>query len=186
MNIAASQFKQPIEVSSKVSFTRFHYGIHTEFQGEVREIRGLSCLISYWSEGSLKEIQIPSDRVRVQDSLIQSWWESILKIDQTDPIDRVLGDSEDVKNLDAIGRGKKGFGHGSIDMKPIRRKRKNGHVWEKYQPWYQWEDETGKHCRYLRKGVDLAVQKLIDKGATVEQILETIGKSKDQSRGKTR
>ena len=290
MNIAASQFKQPIEVSSKVAFTRFHYGIQTEFQGEVREIRGLSCLISYWSEGEVKEIQIPTDRVRVQDSLIQSWWDSILKIDQTDPIDRVLGDSEDLKEdalgnmdpkgikvgdlvnpadfyerstvdaglsllrrksgmvkvlevspimltleskailgyditvmrrdckhferpvqeitplnidpidrvlgdsldvvedrkTDALGRGLKGKGHGSIDWKPIRRKRKNGHVWEKYQPWYQWEDETGKHCRYLKKGTDLAVQKLIDQGATVDQILETIGKKRDESRGKTR
>ena len=71
-------------------------------------------------------------------------------------------------------------------MKPVRRKRKNGRIWEKYQAWYQWEDEVGKHCRYLRKGVDLTVQRLIDEGATVEMILESIGKSKDSSKGKTR
>lgn len=185
MNIAASQFKQPIEVRSKVSFARFHYGIQTEFQGEVREIRGLSCLVSYLSEGEVKEIQIATDRVRLQDPLIELFWKTIL---QNDPIERVLGDSDaaEYRKTDALGRGLKGKGHGSIDWKPVHRRRNNGRIWQTYQPWYQWEDETGKHCRYLRKGVDRTVQALIDKGAAVEQILEAIGKSKGQSGGKTR
>ena len=125
--------------------------------------------------------------MRVQESTTETWWRDIVGVE---PLERVLGDSRDIEitplKIDAIGRGKKGHGHGSIDMKPVRRKRKNGHVWEKSQPWYQWEDEAGKHCRYLKKGVDLTVQRLLDEGATVEMILESIGKSKSESKGKTR
>ena len=270
MNIAVDRIKPSIAPYRGVSFTSTHYGVSTAFQGEIKEVRGSSCIISYWCDGDLKEVQLPIDRVTVQESLTETWWRDIVGVP---PLEKVLGDSEDLKEdalgnmdpkgikvgdlvdpsdfyegnrnnvdaelsllrrksgmvrvlevspiiltleseavlgyditvqrrdcrhferpveeiaplkIDAIGRGKKGFGHGSIDMKPVRRKRKNGRIWEKYQAWYQWEDEVGKHCRYLRKGVDLTVQRLIDEGATVEMILESIGKSKDSSKGKTR
>ena len=187
MNIAVDRIKPSIAPYRGVSFTSTHYGVSTAFQGEIKEVRGSSCIISYWCDGDLKEVQLPIDRVTVQESLTETWWRDIVGVP---PLEKVLGDSADIEitplKIDAIGRGKKGFGHGSIDMKPVRRKRKNGRIWEKYQAWYQWEDEVGKHCRYLRKGVDLTVQRLIDEGATVEMILESIGKSKSESKGKTR
>ena len=185
MNIGRSEVKErAIEVGQAVTFDRFSYGEQVTFDGLVREIKGSACLIKYWDEGQLKEIQIPIRAARLSEWRMGDWWTQILDAERSE---RVLGDSE-IKPLkiDAIGRGKKGFGHGSIDWKPVRRKRKNGRIWESKQPWYQWEDESGKHCRYLRKGVDVEVQRLLDEGATVSMILESIGKSKTESKGKTR
>lgn len=185
MNIGRSEVKErAIEVGQAVTFDRFSYGERVAFDGLVREVNGSACLIKYWDEGQLKEIQTPLKSVRLSEWVIGDWWKKILDAEQSE---RVLGDSEvEPLKIDAIGRGKKGFGHGSIDMKPVRRKRKTGRIWETQQPWYQWEDESGKHCRYLRKGQDLMVQRLLDEGATVEMILESIGKSKTASKGKTR
>jgi hypothetical protein len=186
MNIGRSEVKErAIEVGQAVSFDRFSYGERIPFDGLVREVNDRSCLIKYWDEGQLKEIQVPIRSVRLSEWVVGDWWKNILDAE------RVLGDKEYIDEvaplkIDAIGRGKKGFGHGSIDMKPVRRKRKSGRIWESKQAWYQWEDESGKHCRYLRKGQDLTVQRLLDEGATVEMILESIGKSKESSKGKTR
>ena len=138
------------------------------------------------------QLQLKPDPIAVDEfvgshSLLKDWWTSILNSLPKD--EEVLGDRKselDLTKIDAIGRGKKGYGHGSIDWKPISRKRKNGRIWTTYQPWYQWEDSNGKHCRYLRKGTDLVVQELIDKGATVENILETIGHDKNERKRKTR
>lgn len=87
----------------------------------------------------------------------------------------VLGDSADSPTpppLDALGRGRKGYAHGSIAYKTCRRQRKSGQVKEYQQAWYQWQDKTGKHCRYLSRKKAEAVQKLLDEGATVSKILE--------------
>lgn len=186
MNIAADRIKQNL-AGKNVTFTIGWNGAHTSFQGEVIEARDHYAIIDFWVEGNKHQVQVPNHLIHKSEDTVGNWWSNFLN---PCPLEKVLGDSGDIEiaplKIDAIGRGKKGFGHGSIDMKPVRRKRKNGRIWEKYQAWYQWEDEVGKHCRYLRKGVDLTVQRLIDEGATVEMILESIGKSKDSSKGKTR
>ncbi len=85
----------------------------------------------------------------------------------------VLGDSLDsLPQRDALGRGCKGYAHGSIAYKTCRRQRKSGQVKEYQQAWYQWQDKTGKHCRYLNQKKAAAVQQMLDEGATVPQILE--------------
>ncbi|MBC7516512.1 MAG: hypothetical protein H7237_08810 [Alkalinema sp. FL-bin-369] len=187
MNIAADRIKQNLAGKS-VTFTMGWDGVPKDFQGEVVEARDHYAIIDFWVEGNRRQVQVPNHLIHKSEDTVGNWWRNFVG---SCPSERVLGDRRDIEEIaplkiDAIGRGKKGFGHGSIDMKPVRRKRKNGHVWEKSQPWYQWEDESGKHCRYLRKGVDLTVQRLIDEGATVEMVLESIGKSKDSSKGKTR
>lgn len=105
------------------------------------------------------------------------------------PKERVLGDSIDdqpeERKTDALGRGLKGYGHGSIDYKQISRKRKSGRVWQSYQAWYQWEDGEGKHCRYLSKQQVLVVKDLLEHGATVDDVLEAIDSSRER-RKKTR
>jgi hypothetical protein len=174
---------QKITIGMVVSFD------HDEFliDGKVKAIEEHMIGIDYWEKDCLRRIWLPSDAVRIADQGVNDW------IEPRDLGKRVLGDSIDDQDFatgerltDALGRGLKGKGHGSIDWKKVERKRKSGKTWTTYQPWYQWEDERGKHCRYLRKGVDLEVQRLLDEGATVEMILESIGKSKSKSKGKTR
>jgi hypothetical protein len=190
MNIGRPSVREKvqIQVDHAVRFSFYRFGKIIYMDGLVRAVNEKSYLIKYWDEGVIREIQIPHASADLAEWLIGDWWRDIINAEESE---RVLGDKDYIDEvaplkIDAIGRGKKGFGHGSIDMKPVRRKRKSGRIWESKQAWYQWEDESGKHCRYLRKGVDLTVQRLIDEGATVEMILESIGKSKDSSKGKTR
>lgn len=183
MNIAKSDFKPGLEIGKIVEF---EHDSGDYYDGKVTTIIGSAVCVEFYRLGEIESVVRGFNEIRLVDQTVNDWWSSIV-----DPLsERVLGDKEDCEpdplKIDAIGRGKKGFGHGSIDWKPVKRKRKSGRVWESKQAWYQWEDERGKHCRYLRKGVDLAVQRLLDEGATVEQILDSIGKSKSNSKGKTR
>lgn len=166
-------------------FVEFQHDDEDYYDGKITTIIGSMACVEFQYFGETQTVTRGFDEIRLTDQLGVAWWTKIL-----DPLseEEVLGDREpDLTKIDAIGRGKKGFGHGSIDWKPISRKRKNGKIWATSQPWYQWEDEAGKHCRYLRKGTDLAVQRLIDEGLTVEQILESISLGdKNEKRRKTR
>jgi hypothetical protein len=76
---------------------------------------------------------------------------------------------------DSLGRGRKGFAHGSIVTTTVHRPRKSGKVATYQQTWYQWQDESGqKHSRYLSKTKAQEVQRLIDAGAIVAEILAAI------------
>ncbi|NJM47079.1 MAG: hypothetical protein HC860_13705 [Alkalinema sp. RU_4_3] len=75
-------------------------------------------------------------------------------------------------NNDSLGRGRKGFAHGSIVTTTVTRPRKSGKVATYQQLWYQWQDESGhKHSRYLSKTKAKEVQRLIDDGSIVANIL---------------
>lgn len=166
-------------------FIEFEHDNGDFYDGKITQIIGEMASIEYLYFGEKKTATRGIYEIRLTDQIGAKWWTTIL-----DPLSKeeVLGDREpDPLKIDAIGRGKKGFGHGSIDWKPVRRKRKNGRIWQTKQPWYQWEDQAGKHCRYLRKGTDLMVQRLIDEGGTVEMILEAISLGdKKEKRRKTR
>jgi hypothetical protein len=87
----------------------------------------------------------------------------------------VLGDSLQSPpplNRDALGRGRKGQAHGSISYKTITRTRKSGKVKAYQQAWYQWQDATGKHCRYLNQQQAVEIRRMLDDGAIVAEILE--------------
>jgi hypothetical protein len=89
----------------------------------------------------------------------------------------VLGDSPQSLpplNRDALGRGRKGQAHGSIAYKTITRTRKSGKVKAYQQAWYQWQDATGKHCRYLNQQQAAEVRRMLDNGAIVVEILDAI------------
>jgi hypothetical protein len=89
----------------------------------------------------------------------------------------VLGDSPQSPpplNRDALGRGRKGQAHGSIAYKTITRTRKSGKVKTYQQAWYQWQDATGKHCRYLNRKQVAEVRRMLDEGAIVAEILDVI------------
>jgi hypothetical protein len=91
------------------------------------------------------------------------------------PSENVLGDSlksPPPLNRDALGRGRKGQAHGSISYKTITRTRKSGKVKTYQQAWYQWQDATGKHCRYLNQQQAAEVRRMLDEGAIVAEILD--------------
>jgi hypothetical protein len=90
----------------------------------------------------------------------------------------VLGDSpKPLPTNDSTGRGRKGKAHGSIAIKTITRTRKSGQVRTYQQAWYQWQDKTGKHCRYLKLPQLKQVQTLLDRGALVPEILALLAKA---------
>jgi hypothetical protein len=80
---------------------------------------------------------------------------------------------------DSLGRGRKGYAHGSmtsgrsqtIALKTTTRRRKSGQVKTYQQAWYQWQDSTGKHCRYLSQKQADEVQAMLEAGAIVAEIL---------------
>jgi hypothetical protein len=93
------------------------------------------------------------------------------------PPENVLGDSlQSIPQLnrDALGRGLKGQAHGSISYKATTQIRKSGKAKTYQQPWYQWQDATGKHCRYLNQRQAAEVRRMLDEGAIVAEILDVI------------
>jgi hypothetical protein len=89
--------------------------------------------------------------------------------------ENVLGDSlksPPPLNRDALGRGRKGQAHGSIAYKTTTQTRKSGKVKTYQQAWYQWQDATGKHCRYLNKAQAIEVGRMLEEGAIVAEILD--------------
>jgi hypothetical protein len=93
------------------------------------------------------------------------------------PSKSVLGDSPQSLpplNCDSLGRGRKGQAHGSIAYKNITRTRKSGKVKTYQQAWYQWQDATGKHCRYLNEKQSAEVRRMLEDGAIVAEILDEI------------
>jgi hypothetical protein len=90
------------------------------------------------------------------------------------PSKSVLGDrvqSSPPLNCDVLGRGRKGQAHGSIAYKTITRTRKSGKVKAYQQAWYQWQDATGKHCRYLNQQQAAEVRRMLEDGAIVVEII---------------
>jgi hypothetical protein len=179
------QFKAaPAHCFTVGKFVEIEYDDGNHYDGKITTVIGSMACVEFFYLGDAKTVTRGFNELRLVDQITADWWSTIL-----DPLseEEVLGDSEpDLTKIDTIGRGKKGFGHGSIDWKPVTRKRKNGKIWTTKQPWFQWEDQRGKHCRYLRKGNDLMVQKLIDSGADVETVLDAIGHDKNEKKRKTR
>jgi hypothetical protein len=104
------------------------------------------------------------------------------------PPKNVLGDSLQSPpplNRDALGRGRKGQAHGSIAYKTITQTRKSGKVKTYQQAWYQWQDPTGKHCRYLNKAQTAEVQRRLNEGAIVAAILAYLNQPKPQAVSKS-
>lgn len=63
---------------------------------------------------------------------------------------RVLGGSETLT------------AHGWIEFRAVKRKRKNGDVWECKQAWLHWEEPGGKkRSRYIPKGKFADVETLV-------------------------
>jgi hypothetical protein len=108
------------------------------------------------------------------------WQQEEIPYPASSPIPKsVLGDSpKPPSHNDSLGRGLKGHAHGSIALKTTTRRRKSGQVKTYQQVWYQWQDTTGKHCRYLTQKQAAEVQKLLDEGAIVAEILAIIDRRK--------
>jgi hypothetical protein len=83
----------------------------------------------------------------------------------------VLGDSPDPPPIDTLGRGLRGYAHGSIALKTVTRYRKSGEAITYEQAWYQWQDQNGKHCRYLTQKQAAEVRRMLEEGALVVEIL---------------
>jgi hypothetical protein len=91
----------------------------------------------------------------------------------------VLGDNPQIQQnstQDTLGRGRKGYAHGSIAYKTITHRRKSGKSVTYQQAWYQWEDKIGKHSRYLNQKQARRVRIMLDRGAQVPQILALLDK----------
>jgi hypothetical protein len=76
------------------------------------------------------------------------------------------------------GRAQPGHARGGIYQVALRRKRKNGKVWEGVQTEFRWESDGRKHRRYLRRGIVAAFRRDWATGLKVPALLEKYGLEK--------
>lgn len=94
---------------------------------------------------------------------------------------RVLGGNETLKARE--GNATDGYGksaHGWIEFHQVKRRRKNGEVWETKQAWLHWEEPGGrKRSRYIPKGKFADVEESVyGRCALLDETLKLLGKKR--------